>query len=484
MYWLPIELVKPETTSVVERSVSTVAQSGGAVWLPCPTVDLLRLATSFDQNVNLQSSKSLKRLRKLLRLNPALVLFGLSRFRTQLGRVPNSTRELVLWCQRSLAQELVGLAQKHAPVRPRSARALSQAKLRKFFKKYLFAQSNRQLRKSLREFVCRISDINKDESKALINQVVGRMVRAKDFKCKQARAIETRWQIRDDWTVKIERVDALQLLRCAILAGESDRQFESRLRTEKLASMKQLAYGASHEINNPLANISTHAQTILAIEVDHEKRHKLAVIYEQAIRAHEMISDMMLFAHPPAISKQRVAVRLMVNKILHELEPVFQQSEDIEIFVTVGPGVSDIEVDPTQISVAIKNLIQNSIEAICSKSGEGRIEVRVDRLEAETIISVWDNGLEISDEVQKHLFDPFYSGREAGRGLGFGLSKVWTIARLHGGTIEYNDREKSGSQFILRLPQSPWVVNGAESAKGESAIILRENPPMMEEDAA
>ncbi|PQO47752.1 histidine kinase dimerization/phospho-acceptor domain-containing protein, partial [Blastopirellula marina] len=70
-------------------------------------------------------------------------------------------------------------------------------------------------------------------------------------------------------------------------------------RDDKLASLKRLAYGASHEINNPLANIASRAQALLVDENDPDRRHELATIYAQAMRGHEMIADLMLFARPP-----------------------------------------------------------------------------------------------------------------------------------------------------------------------------------------
>ena len=70
--------------------------------------------------------------------------------------------------------------------------------------------------------------------------------------------------------------------------------FEQRLEREKLEALKELAYGASHEINNPLANIAARAQTLLDDEIDPERRRKLLAIHRQALRAHEMIADLML----------------------------------------------------------------------------------------------------------------------------------------------------------------------------------------------
>ena len=80
---------------------------------------------------------------------------------------------------------------------------------------------------------------------------------------------------------------------------ELEHRFAEAVERAKLEAMKELAYGAGHEINNPLANIATRAQTLLQEETDPEKRRKLAAINAQAFRAHEMIADLMLFARPP-----------------------------------------------------------------------------------------------------------------------------------------------------------------------------------------
>src|SRR3954468_13179505 len=89
---------------------------------------------------------------------------------------------------------------------------------------------------------------------------------------------------------------------------ELEHRFTSALEHAKLAALKEFAYGASHEINNPLANISTRAQALLAEEPHPERRKKLATIVAQALRAHEMISDLMLFAKPPPLSLSDVSL--------------------------------------------------------------------------------------------------------------------------------------------------------------------------------
>jgi signal transduction histidine kinase len=129
-------------------------------------------------------------------------------------------------------------------------------------------------------------------------------------------------------------------------------------------------------------------------------------------------------------------------------------------------------LDPTQIAVALRALVQNSLEALKS---EGRIEIG---LRAEysglanhpvppphfvptlhsalrtphLILTVSDTGPGIPPEIRPQIFDPFFSGREAGRGLGLGLSKAWRIVELHGGTIRVDSPAGGGATFTISLP--------------------------------
>lgn len=89
---------------------------------------------------------------------------------------------------------------------------------------------------------------------------------------------------------------------------------------------------------------------------------------------------------------------------------------------------------------------------------------------------VSDNGSKIRSDIVDHLFDPFFSGREAGRGLGFGLSKVWTIAEMHGGRIEYSAERNFGPQFILSVPQESKAICMGKSLTLTPAKVSRVEP--------
>ncbi len=109
-----------------------------------------------------------------------------------------------------------------------------------------------------------------------------------------------------------------------------------------------------------------------------------------------------------------------------------------------------IEADPVQLTVAIRALCQNALEALGHR---GRIEIAVDSDGSEALITVADDGPGISPEQRPHIFEPFYSARQAGRGVGMGLSKCWRIVTQHGGRIEVGTRRGSGAVFTIRLPR-------------------------------
>jgi signal transduction histidine kinase len=220
----------------------------------------------------------------------------------------------------------------------------------------------------------------------------------------------------------------------------------------KLDALKELAYGASHEINNPLANIAARAQTLLRDESHLERRRALEAIHQQAIRAHEMISDLMLFARPPALALENVDLHKLLDQVTASVANEAAKRE-IGLELTPAAGELNIVADPEQLHVAIKAVITNAIEAI---GRVGKVAIRVSEETTgpnkRAVVEIVDTGIGISPEVREHIFDPFYSGREAGRGLGFGLSKCWRIITEHGGDIDVSSTPGQGATFTIYLP--------------------------------
>lgn len=225
--------------------------------------------------------------------------------------------------------------------------------------------------------------------------------------------------------------------------------WESRLRTEKLESLRQLAYGASHEINNPLANISTRAQTLLRDETDPERRHKLAAIAAQAFRAHEMIANLMLFARPPAVRMEEFEFASWWQERQSELLPD-ARGQGTELRFQSAGMPERLQSDPAALAIVLSALVRNSREAL-GRGGE--IVVACVPRGLGWVMRVSDTGLGLDATAARHLFDPFFSGREAGRGLGFGLSKAWVICRSLGGQLDWVASGEGWTCFEAWLPK-------------------------------
>ncbi|TWU59400.1 Sensor protein ZraS [Rubripirellula tenax] len=222
-----------------------------------------------------------------------------------------------------------------------------------------------------------------------------------------------------------------QLARAMEHARTLDGSFDRVLLRSKLGAMKQLAYGLSHEINNPLANISTRAQQLQRGETNPSRVATLQRIVDQVYRAHEMISDLMFFANPPAAIRSRCDL----NPILHQVAESFRDEanrQSIRLEVATPDDATEVVVDEKMMTEAITALVRNAVDAV---GCQGTIVLSLVRESGRIMIHVADSGPGLSESARLHAFDPFFSGREAGRGLGMGLCRAYRIARLHLGDV-------------------------------------------------
>ena len=214
---------------------------------------------------------------------------------------------------------------------------------------------------------------------------------------------------------------------------ELEANFSRALEREKLEAMAEFAAGAGHEINNPLTVIAGRAQLLLRDETDPERRHALALMNAQAMRVYEMIADMMLFARPPQPNFERFDAVQLIDALVADLQPAAARQETVLTRTGMhgtarNRGRSDA-IDRGRSCARAKRL-----------RGVRQRRPRASRIAAdrdeELQIRVIDDGPGISEAERRHIFDPFYSARQAGRGLGLGLSKCWRIVTNHGGKVE------------------------------------------------
>jgi signal transduction histidine kinase len=226
---------------------------------------------------------------------------------------------------------------------------------------------------------------------------------------------------------------------------------ESELTELKLRALAEFAAGAGHEINNPVATIVGYAHQLFADETDPDRRHALATIGAQAYRIRDMIGDLMLFARPPIPKPESwdgaAAIREVVEK-LNDLVNDAKAKVQLNLSETAR-----VLADPEQFRIVISGLIRNSLEARrdgCVVEIANRAVHESGRTWTQFVIS--DNGPGLTECEKEHLFDPYFSGRQAGRGLGFGLPKAWRIITLHGGRISVETPSSGGVQFVILWP--------------------------------
>jgi signal transduction histidine kinase len=204
-----------------------------------------------------------------------------------------------------------------------------------------------------------------------------------------------------------------------------------------MAALAEFAAGAGHEINNPLASIIGRAQQLAADEADPVRQQMLAVIVAQAWRVRDMIGDVMAFGRPPQPQLQPMDLVALITGVCNRWQGR-GSAPGITIPVS-GPSRLDVELDPVQWTIVIEELLRNAEQAAAPEAAD--IQIRIEAAAGQWSLEVLDHGRGFTELEQQHAFNPFFSGRQAGRGLGFGLCKVWQIVRLHGGAIRISSSQ-------------------------------------------
>ena len=233
---------------------------------------------------------------------------------------------------------------------------------------------------------------------------------------------------------------------------------DARLRASKLGALAEFAAGAGHEINNPLAVISGQAQYLLAHagewftgEPDRPRR-ALNTIIGQTQRIHGLLRDLMQFARPPAPRPAWFDLPALLAETAASLAPLAEQ-RGVRVEVGRTPDRLAAFADAEQVRTALACLLRNAVEA-APADGWARVRVVEPAADARIEVAVEDGGVGPDPAQRPALFDPFYSGRAAGRGCGLGLPIAWRLTRQQGGDVRLDSAPPGGpTRFILSLPR-------------------------------
>jgi signal transduction histidine kinase len=286
---------------------------------------------------------------------------------------------------------------------------------------------------------------------------------------------------------------------------ESSSNEAERLRAQKLNALAEFAAGAGHEINNPLAVISGQAQFLLSKlrtsrlrPLPQEERPEgvsgagngmaeastgsvlqaadaeaaLRKIVDQAQRIHQILRELMLFARPARPNRDIFDLGDLVREVVTSLSDLATQRQVRLLFTPVEQPII-LNADPSQVRTALTCLLRNAIEAA---PVEGWASVRLETAATDHVdVILEDNGESPPPLQREHLFDPFYSGRSAGRGHGLGLPTAWRLAREHGGDVRLVSPPGAPTRFVLTLARSAAEPDqlGPGSKSGQSPVVPR-----------
>jgi len=231
---------------------------------------------------------------------------------------------------------------------------------------------------------------------------------------------------------------------------------EQILQVEKMASLGRLAAVVAHEINNPLSSVVTYARILdrelrdpAAAAASPERLRYLEAIASEAARCGEIVSHLLAFARQRGGSFSAVDFNSVVEKAVFLVRHKLELAE-VSTRLELDPKLGSVEVDAQQIQQALMALIINACEAM--EGGGGTLTLRTRTLAEGLAVEVADSGPGMAPEVAAHAFEPFFSTKSDGSGVGLGLAVVYSIVKRHGGGIELETKPGAGCRFTITLP--------------------------------
>jgi PAS domain S-box-containing protein len=286
----------------------------------------------------------------------------------------------------------------------------------------------------------------------------------------------------------------------AINITERRRLQEQLRRRERLSAVGQLAAGIAHDFNNLLTTIMLYAHMPLnRPDLPEEVRQALRIIYSESESAADLIQQILDFSRQSKMDRAPVDLRSFIEESVNILKRTFP--ENIDVHLTLAGSDYAVNADPGRIQQALVNLLLNARDAI---DEGGEIRVRLARVNlppddprlmpemdpgAWICLSVSDTGAGMSQETLQHLYEPFFTTKESGKGTGLGLPQVYGIVKQHAGFIDAQSEVGEGTTFYLYLP--PVHMTDADSPEsadevttpvvGHERILLVEDEPAVRE---
>jgi PAS domain S-box-containing protein len=222
---------------------------------------------------------------------------------------------------------------------------------------------------------------------------------------------------------------------------------EKLVRQEKLAMLGQLAGGVGHELRNPLGAIKNAVYFLNMVfaeqELEPEVKETLEILAKEVGTSERIISSLLDFARPKPLVRRKIDVSELVQETLSHIA----LPENVDVTSQLVDGLPVILADPDQLAQVFGNIIRNGLQAMPQG---GRLTVRTAEVSGWVVVSIADTGVGIPEEALSKIFEPLFTTKAKGIGLGLAVTK--TLIEGHEGCIEVQSEEGKGSTFTVKLP--------------------------------
>ncbi|HID95222.1 MAG TPA: GAF domain-containing protein [Candidatus Latescibacteria bacterium] len=262
------------------------------------------------------------------------------------------------------------------------------------------------------------------------------------------KSLKKRWTVEEINLLTILSNQASIAISRALMYEEVKAKERELMRSEKLAALGELSAGIAHEVRNPLGIISGSAET-LKKKIDVKTRDELIqFIIDETRRLDGLLSNFLDFARPRRPNLQRCNL-LEIAEDSVALISKRARDQGVTVEKDYDRNLPPLLLDPVQIKQVLINLELNALEAM-KYNNEGTLGIGVKKGNGRVTIKVSDTGKGVSPEIQQKIYDPFFTTKE--NGIGLGLSIVHRIVESYGGTISLSSEEGKGTTFFVTLP--------------------------------
>jgi signal transduction histidine kinase len=238
----------------------------------------------------------------------------------------------------------------------------------------------------------------------------------------------------------------------SILAKAMGQDASQLVAAEKRDLLARLLGRLAHEVRNPLSSLDIHFQLLeedlasLAPQMREQLSSRLEIIHGELHRLEGIVERFLRLAGPAGVDLEPVEIRKILTHVCELLRPEAAVRE-IEISTRVGGSLPAVMADPVRLTQALLNVLINAIQAVEKK---GRVEVSAVVADGHVCVAVHDNGPGIPPDELASIFDPYYTTKSEGSGLGLWIAQQ--IATAHGGSLQAQNGPSGGAVLTMRLP--------------------------------